>query len=95
LQKPVRKGDGDDLLKRVVTMKMGRWLRAFLGVAAVFGEGFGLDRANIDRYIARYLPETRDETSPCASPLHAGDTANLPSVLVTAGFDVLRDEGEV
>lgn len=60
----------------------------------MFGEGYGLDRANIDRYIAMYLPEPKDRASPLASPLLADDLAGLPPALViTAGFDVLRDEG--
>lgn len=61
----------------------------------MFGEGYGLDRANVDRYIALYLPHTEDRIMPYASPLLAGNLAGLPPALViSAGFDVLRDEGE-
>jgi acetyl esterase len=61
----------------------------------MFGEGYGLDRTNVDRYIALYLPDTEDRIMPYASPLLADDLAGLPPALViSAGFDVLRDEGE-
>ncbi len=60
-----------------------------------FGTGYMLNKANIERFIAMYLPDKRDRISPYASPLLARSHANLPPALViTAGFDVLRDEGE-
>ena len=44
----------------------------------------------------RYLPEPEERTSPYAALLLAGELADLPpaALVITAGFDVLRDEGE-
>jgi len=60
-----------------------------------FGRGYMLDRANVERFIGFYLPNKKDRTAPYASPLLAPNHRGLPPALViTAGFDVLRDEGE-
>lgn len=44
----------------------------------------------------RYLPEPEERNSPYAALLLAGEFADLPpaALVITAGFDVLRDEGE-
>jgi acetyl esterase len=54
------------------------------------GEGYVLERAAIDRYLRWYGAEPTD---PLASPLLA-PVGRAPAVVVTAGFDPLRDEGE-
>ena len=57
-----------------------------------FAEGFMLTAADLDWYQAHYAPEVAD---PRASPLLADDLSGLPdAIVVTAGFDPLRDEGE-
>ncbi|MBN1532702.1 MAG: alpha/beta hydrolase [Spirochaetes bacterium] len=60
-----------------------------------FAEGFMLRKADVERFIRLYLPNVKDRSNPYASPLLAKSHANLPPALViTAGFDPLRDEGE-
>ncbi len=59
------------------------------------GTGFGLDRAAIEWFRSQYLPPPDDWRSPRVSPLLAGDLSGLaPALVVTAGFDPLRDEGK-
>ena len=57
-------------------------------------EGYGLSREMMRWYWDQYLARPEDGTSSLASPLRADDLSGLPPALViTAGFDVLRDEG--
>jgi acetyl esterase len=57
-------------------------------------EGFGLSREVMAWYWDQYLDRPEDGRSPLASPLRAESFAGLPPALViTAGYDVLRDEG--
>ncbi|HVM82256.1 MAG TPA: alpha/beta hydrolase, partial [Candidatus Binatia bacterium] len=61
----------------------------------LFAEGFFLTAAEMEWYIGHYLPNRSAARDPRASPLLAPDLSGLPSALVlTAGFDPLRDEGE-
>jgi acetyl esterase len=61
----------------------------------LFADGFFLTRASIIWFYAQYrAPETHDR-DPRLGPLHAESLAGLaPALVVTAGFDPLRDEGE-
>ncbi len=67
-------------------------LRLLTESISLFAEGFLLTRANIDWYRGHYAaPEEHGN----ASILLAEDHSGLPpTILVTAGFDPLRDEGE-
>jgi acetyl esterase len=60
----------------------------------LFADGFFLTRAEIDWFHRHYSsPEDRDD--PRLSPLRGADLSGLaPALVVTAGFDPLRDEGE-
>ena len=61
---------------------------------ALFPNSFFLSKAAGDWYLGHYLPDGAVATDPHASPLLARDLSRLPPALVmTAGFDPLRDEG--
>jgi len=60
-----------------------------------FAEGLMLASSTIDWFLANYFPSPSMTTDPRASPLFAHDVSGLPPALVlTAGFDPLRDEGK-
>jgi acetyl esterase len=60
-----------------------------------FSEGFFLTKVDIDWFTAQYSGGQVDFSDPRFSPLVARELAHLPPALViTAGFDPLRDEGE-
>lgn len=57
--------------------------------------GFGLTREGMQAFWRDYLAQPADGANPLASPLQAKDLAGLPpALIITAHFDVLRDEGE-
>jgi len=59
-----------------------------------FADGFSLTRESMRWFRAHYLGGPRDGDDWRASPLRARSLAGLPpALIVTAGFDPLRDEG--
>jgi acetyl esterase len=59
-----------------------------------FAKGYILERPMMDAMLRDYLPNEADRRHPLASPLLATDLRGLPPALViTAGFDPLRDQG--
>ncbi|MFD9948392.1 alpha/beta hydrolase [Nonomuraea sp. NPDC059023] len=59
-----------------------------------FAEGFGLDAGEMAWFLAQYAPGA-DPADPRLSPLRLDSCEGLaPATVVTAGCDVLRDEGE-
>jgi acetyl esterase len=60
-----------------------------------YGEGFGLRRKGMSHFWDLYLNDPEEAKNPYAAPLAAAELGNLPPALViTAEYDVLRDEGE-
>lgn len=60
----------------------------------LFGEGLALTRRDTDWFNEQYLQNVSAD-DPRVSPLRAKDLSGLPpALIVTAGFDALRDEGE-
>jgi acetyl esterase/lipase len=62
----------------------------------LFARGFLLTKADMDWFEAHYLPDPSLSADPRVSVLRAEDLSGLPPAYVaTAGFDPLRDEGEL
>jgi acetyl esterase len=61
----------------------------------LFADGYFLTKRDIDWFTLKYIDGAEiDATDPRLSPLLADDLSGLPPALVlTAGFDPLRDEG--
>src|SRR5476651_2331709 len=60
----------------------------------LFYEGYGLGGATMEWFFDHYLPDKNARHDWRLSPIRAASLANLPPALViTAGYDPLRDEG--
>src|SRR5471030_2682899 len=60
----------------------------------LFYEGYGLGGAAMEWFFDHYLPDKKARHDWRLSPMRAASLANLPPALViTAGYDPLRDEG--
>jgi acetyl esterase/lipase len=58
-------------------------------------QGYLVDRDTLEHDLKHYLPAGTDRADPRVSPLRGGDLSRLPpTVLHTAEFDPLRDEGQ-
>ncbi len=61
----------------------------------LFGDGYYLTRRYMEKFRERYMPDKRHWSDPRVSPLlHGGFTGLPPAMVLTAQFDILRDEGE-
>ena len=62
---------------------------------AEFAEGFGLTRDGMRWFMRHYIADPADATDPRVCPLRMPNLRGLPpAFVVTAEYDVLRDEGE-
>ncbi len=60
-----------------------------------FGMDYNLTRENFEKFISLYIPKSEDRKNEYASPLLSENFKGLPNTLIiTAEFDPLRDEGE-
>jgi len=60
-----------------------------------YATGYFLTRDRMQGFIEDYVPEPAQRADPYASPIHATTLAGLPpTILITAAFDPLRDEGK-
>jgi acetyl esterase len=58
-------------------------------------EGYGLTTEAMRWFWDHYVPDAAQRDNPLAAPLRAPSLHNLPpAIVVTAGYDPLRDEGE-
>lgn len=58
------------------------------------GEGYLLTSNWMDWFIDQYLPEPAQRSEPFASPALAADLSGVaPAMVITAGYDPLRDDG--
>ena len=70
-------------------------LRMLTESTRVMGEGFFLTSESMHAFRAHYVPDPADWGDPRVSPLLAPSLEGVaPAVVVTAGFDLLRDEGD-
>ncbi|MDJ0104998.1 alpha/beta hydrolase [Rhodococcus erythropolis] len=61
----------------------------------LFGSGYGLSNIEADLSRRAYLSDLSEADNPYVSPLLAEDLSGLPTAhIMTAEYDVLRDEGE-
>src|SRR5581483_7261587 len=60
---------------------------------AAFGNGFNPVREQMDWMWRAFLAKPSDAAHPYAVPLHAADLTGLPpAIVLSAGYDPLRDE---
>lgn len=59
-----------------------------------FATGYYNTRAAMAWYWDQYIPDAADRSHPHAAPRHAALAGLPPAVVVTAGFDPLRSEGD-
>ncbi|WP_439133576.1 alpha/beta hydrolase [Pseudomaricurvus sp.] len=62
----------------------------------LFIDGYGLSTAARNAFDTAYIGHLTDKTDPYVSPLYATRLSDLPpALMITAGFDPLRDDGQL
>lgn len=59
-----------------------------------FAQGFLLEKASMDWFREHYIPDAMDNRDPRVSPIYGELDGLAPAIVITGGFDPLRDEGE-
>lgn len=87
---------GPEILSQVLLYPLTTFLDIELESRNVYDNGYYLlSRSVMYRARELYTPDEEMWSSPYTSPLHAEDLSDLPATLIiTAEFDPLRDEGE-
>ena len=96
LTRPGRPAAADDVPPPVAQCLVYPALDARFGTESfrVMGDRFFLTREGMEAFRAQYLPDPTDYDDVRASPVLSEDLDGLaPAVVVTAGFDPLRDDG--
>ena len=60
----------------------------------MFAEGFLLEKSSMDWFRGHYIPDGFDNGDPRVSPIYGDLEGVAPAIVITGGFDPLRDEGE-
>jgi acetyl esterase len=91
----LRGGPGPHLRGQVLVYPITDHVDAGTASYATYAEGYGLTRDTMQWFLRHYIADPADATDPRACPLRAPDLGGLPpAFVVTAEYDVLRDEGE-
>jgi acetyl esterase len=85
--------DGPKILLQVLIVPVTDW-RYESPAYKTYAEGYGLELVGLEWFRENYLNGEQDYDDPRAAPLRAASLAGLPPALViTAGFDPMRDDG--
>ena len=86
---------GPDLLFQLLICPATNLAQMDTSSYKLFNKGIWLPEAMMDWYIEQYVANPQEVNNPYVSPLLEPDLTHLPpAFILTAEFDVLRDEGE-
>lgn len=87
--------NGDDLVDAQVLIYPVTDLSYSSNSYEQFKKGYGLDKDLMMWFGNHYIRDEKDSKNPHVAPLLAKDVSNMPpAFILTAGYDVLRDEGQ-
>ncbi|GCD09982.1 alpha/beta hydrolase [Clostridium tagluense] len=90
-----RDKDGPHIISQVLIYPATNIYELNTKAWSYFGMDYNLTKENSEKFIALYTPRLRDRKSEYTSPLLSENFKGLPDTLIiTAEFDPLRDEGE-